>query len=226
MDEAHVSRVGRPPPRSESRELLRAYRFRGDTDARDRLVELNMPLVRALARRYANRGEPIEDLVQVGAIGLLHAIERFDLDRRGDLAPYAVPTILGEITHHLRDRGSIVRIPRRLVDSRIASAPVSLASYDEMDARLGDSIATEAPYDSSEERLTLVAGLRRLTVRERRIMHLRFFVGMSQDEIARREGISQVQVSRLIRASLERLRSSLAVTGAPEARRPTPRVGV
>ena len=223
MDEAHVSRVGRPiPPRSDSRELLRAYRFRGDTDARDRLVELNMPLVRALARRYANRGEPIEDLVQVGAIGLLHAIERFDLDRRGDLAPYAVPTILGEITHHLRDRGSIVRIPRR----RVASPPVALASYDEMDARLGDSIATETPYDSSEDRLTLVASLRRLTVRERRIMHMRFFAGMSQEEIARREGISQVQVSRLIRASLKRLRSALAFTGAAEPPRPTRRVGV
>ena len=185
-----------------------------------------MPLVRALARRYANRGEPIEDLVQVGAIGLLHAIERFDLDRRGDLAPYAVPTIVGEITHHLRDRGSVVRIPRRRAHSWIASPPVALASYDEMDARLGDSIATEAPYDSSEERLTLVASLRRLTVRERRIMHLRFFAGMSQAEIARREGISQVQVSRLIRASLERLRSALAVTGAAEPPRPTRRGGV
>ena len=62
------------------------------------------PLVIDAQTTQLGRGEPIEDLVQVGAIGLLHAIERFDLDRRGDLAPYAVPTIVGEITHHLRDR--------------------------------------------------------------------------------------------------------------------------
>ena len=224
MSVAHIGPVGRPARSgNESRELLRAYRCRGDASARDRLVELHLPLVRTLARRYVNRGEPLEDLVQVGSIGLLHAIERFDLDRGPDLAGYAAPTIAGEIRHHLRDRAAVVRIPRRYVDSTAARSPVSLSTSDETDARLGRAISIDAPYASSEDRLTLVAGLRRLTVRERRIMHLRFFVGLSQDEIARREGISQVQVSRLIRASLERMRRALAVTAAAGARSPRSR---
>ena len=200
------------PARSsaECRDLLQAYRCRGDTVARDRLVELHMPLVRALARRYVNRGEPLEDLVQIGSIGLLQAIERFDPDRGRDLAGFAVPTIAGEIRHHLRDRATVVRIPRRYADSGAPRSAVALSSTDEADGRLGRALATDAPYDSSEDRLTLVAGLRLLTVRERRIMHLRFFAGLSQDEIAEQVGVSQVQVSRLIRASLERMRRALS----------------
>ena len=227
MHVAHVGSVVRPPrSRNESRELLQAYRCRGDTVARDRLVELHMGLVRTLAKRYANRGEPLEDLVQVGSIGLLQAIERFDPDRGRDFVGYALPTIAGEIRHHLRDRGAVVRIPRRCVDSNGARSPVSLSASEDTDARLSNAVATDAPYDSSEDRLTLVASLRLLTVRERRIMHLRFFAGLSQDEIARREGISQVHVSRIIRASLERMRGALTVNGAAEARSPRSRVGV
>ena len=226
MSVAHVGPVVRPPrSRNESRELLEAYRRRGDTVARDRLVELHMPLVRTLARRYVNRGEPLEDLVQVGSIGLLQAIERFDLDRWQDLVDYAVPTIAGEIRHHLRDRAAVVRIPRGHVDSNAARSPVPLSASGETDARLGDAMATEAPYASSEDRLTLVASLRRLTARERRIMHLRYFAGLSQDEIARREGLSQVHVSRLIRASLARMRA-LAVDGMSGAQGARSRVGL
>jgi RNA polymerase sigma-B factor len=206
---AEVSSVGRSRRSFEStRELLRAYRSRGDTAARDRLVELHMPLVRSLARRYANRGEQLEDLVQVGSIGLLQAIERFDPARGRALAGFAAPTIAGEIRHHLRDRATVVRIPRH-VDPATARSALALSTSVEGDARLGPALATDAPYDSSEDRLTLVAGLRKLTVRERRIMHLRYFAGLSQDEIARQVGLSQVQVSRLIRASLERMRGSL-----------------
>jgi RNA polymerase sigma-B factor len=210
MTVAIVDPVARPDRSThESRELLEAYRSRGDTAARDRLVELHMPLVRALARRYVNCGETIEDLVQVGSIGLLHAIERFDPDRGRDLAAFAVPTIAGEIRHHLRDRATVVRVPRGHLDAT-ARLPVSLSTSDETGGRLGRAVATDAPYDSSEDRLTLVAGLRTLTLRDRRIMHLRFFAGLSQDEIASQVGLSQVQVSRLIRASLERMRGALA----------------
>ena len=78
-------------------ELLRAYHEEGDRAARDRLVEEMLPLVRSLASRYAGRGEQVEDLVQVGAIGLIKAIDRFDLERGVELTTYAVPTIVGEI---------------------------------------------------------------------------------------------------------------------------------
>jgi RNA polymerase sigma-B factor len=81
--------------------------------ARERLIEEHMYLVLGLARRYAHRGERLDDLVQVGAIGLIKAVDRFKPDRGVELRDYAVPTIVGEIKRHLRDRGSTIRIPRR-----------------------------------------------------------------------------------------------------------------
>jgi len=101
-------------PTMSQRELLVAYREGGEIRARDRLVEEMMPLVRSLAGRYANRGEPFEDLVQVGAIGLVKALDRFDLDRGVEISTYAVPTIVGEIRRHFRDRAWSVHVPRRL----------------------------------------------------------------------------------------------------------------
>jgi RNA polymerase sigma-B factor len=93
--------------------LLVAYHHDGDLEARDRaLVEL-MPLVRALAGRYAGRGEPLEDLVQVGSIGLIKAVDRFDVDRGVGFASYAVPTIVGEIRRHFRDKAWALHVPRR-----------------------------------------------------------------------------------------------------------------
>ena len=83
--------------------LLEAYRA-GDDERTDRIVDRYMPLVRSLASRYAGRGEPLEDLVQVGSIGLLLAIERFDTERGVQFTTYAVPTIVGEIQRHFRDR--------------------------------------------------------------------------------------------------------------------------
>ena len=97
-------------------DLLEAYRVRGDRDARDRLVQELMPLVGSLARRYAGRGEPLDDLVQVGAIGLIKAIDRFDVERGVEFSTYAVPTIVGEIKRHFRDRSWSVHVPRRLKD--------------------------------------------------------------------------------------------------------------
>jgi RNA polymerase sigma-B factor len=94
--------------------LLVAYHRDGDQNAREQaLVEL-MPLVRALASRYAGRGEPLEDLVQVGSIGLIKAVDRFDVNRGVDFASYAVPTIVGEIRRHFRDKAWAMHVPRRL----------------------------------------------------------------------------------------------------------------
>jgi RNA polymerase sigma-B factor len=104
--------------REEVRHLFRAYQKSTDDEERaalrERLVEQFIGLVEFLARRFRNRGEPVEDLVQVGTIGLLKAIERFDLDREVEFSTYATPTIVGELKRHFRDKGWAVRVPRRL----------------------------------------------------------------------------------------------------------------
>src|SRR4026209_138666 len=101
-------------PNPEDTKLLRAYHEQGDLAARDQLIEQYMSLVRSLARRYAYRGEQLDDLVQIGAIGLIKAIDRFDVDRGVELTTYATPNIMGEIKRHFRDKGWSVRGPRGL----------------------------------------------------------------------------------------------------------------
>ncbi len=132
-------------------DLLEAYRLNRDRVARDRLVEELMPLVRSLARRYAGRGEPLEDLVQVGAIGLIKAIDRFDLERGVELSTYAVPTILGEIRRHFRDRSWGVHVPRRMKELSLRVSRV----VDDLSSELGRSptvaeIATAAEVEEED----------------------------------------------------------------------------
>ena len=235
--------------RGRTADLLRSYRA-GDLTARARLIELHLPLVRALARRYANRGERLEDLVQVGSIGLIEAIDRFDPERGSDLVSFAVPTITGEIRNHLRDRTTVVRIPRRAgqlnvrvraeteslasrlrraptlaelaretgvgendvaeaIETERARSPLPLPTGNGSGAETDTAILVDGVFDSSEDRLLLAAGFRALDARQRRILHLSFFAGLSQAEIAAEVGLSQIQVSRVIRASLERLRGAI-----------------
>ena len=99
--------------------LLRRYHEEGDLQAREQLIEQYMSLVRSLARRYSYRGEQLEDLVQIGAIGLIKAIDRFDLDRGVELTTYATPNIIGEIKRHFRDKGWSVRVPRGLQELNV-----------------------------------------------------------------------------------------------------------
>jgi RNA polymerase sigma-B factor len=238
------------------RALLRRYHEQGDRAAREQLIEQYMSLVRSLARRYANRGEQLDDLVQIGAIGLIKAIDRFDLDRGVELTTYATPNIIGEIKRHFRDKGWAVRVPRglqelsvqlsRLVEqltvqlgrsptiAEIAEAAdaeeeavlealesgraytsVSLSSAggpdddDELDPL--ESIGSEEhQYEVSEDRAVLAPGFQVLDERERMILHLRFFEGLTQSQIAQQIGISQMHVSRLIRRSLEKIREEIA----------------
>jgi len=91
--------------------LFRRYARFGDLAARDELVERFLPLARQLARRYQRGGEPLDDLVQVASLGLLKAIDRFDPSRETAFSSFAVPTILGELKRHFRDRGWSVRVP-------------------------------------------------------------------------------------------------------------------
>ncbi len=239
------------------KELLRRYHEHGDLAAREQLIEQYMSLVRSLARRYSYRGEQLDDLVQIGAIGLIKAIDRFDLDRGVELTTYATPNIIGEIKRHFRDRGWSVRVPRglqelnvqlsRLIEQltvqlsrsptipelakaagveeeEVLEAIESGRAYSSLSLSTGggsdedgelDPLETlgeiEHQYEVSEDRAVLAPGFRVLDERERTILHLRFFEGLTQSQIAQQVGISQMHVSRLIRRSLEKIRAEIAV---------------
>jgi RNA polymerase sigma-B factor len=245
-------------PRIEDKILLRKYHEEGDLQAREKLIEQYMSLVRALARRYSYRGEQLEDLVQIGAIGLIKAIDRFDLDRGVELTTYATPNIIGEIKRHFRDKGWSVRVPRglqelnvqlsRLVESltvQLGRSPTipelakaagveeeaalealeSGRAYSSLSLSVGgggggdgdedidpmESIGTEEhEFEVSEDRAVLAPGFAVLDERERKILQLRFFDGLTQSQIAQQVGISQMHVSRLIRRSLEKIREEIA----------------
>lgn len=100
--------------KDRTRELFRRYKEEGDEEAREQLIESHLNLVRFLASKFKNRGEPMEDLVQVGSVGLIKAIDRFEPDRGLEFTTFATPTIMGEIKRHFRDKGWSVRVPRRL----------------------------------------------------------------------------------------------------------------
>ncbi|MHB1391383.1 MAG: SigB/SigF/SigG family RNA polymerase sigma factor [Thermoleophilia bacterium] len=100
--------------RDEVNSLFQAYKDNHDPAIKNVLVDAFLDLVHSLARRFANRGEPLDDLVQVGSIGLLKAIDRFDPDRNVQFTTYAVPTIVGELRRYFRDRASAIRVPRGL----------------------------------------------------------------------------------------------------------------
>ncbi len=225
--------------------LLRRYHEHGDLQAREQLIEQYMSLVRSLARRYSYRGEQLDDLVQIGSIGLIKAIDRFDIDRGVELTTYATPNIIGEIKRHFRDRGWAVRVPRGLqeltvqlgrsptipelakaagveeeevleaLESGRAYSSLSLSSGggtedgEELDPleSLGE---VEHQYEVSEDRAVLAPGFKVLDDRERTILHLRFFEGLTQSQIAQQVGISQMHVSRLIRRALEKIRDEIA----------------
>ncbi len=243
-------------PSSADKVLLRRYHEHGDLAAREQLIEQYMSLVRSLARRYSYRGEQLDDLVQIGAIGLIKAIDRFDINRGVELTTYATPNIIGEIKRHFRDRGWSVRVPRglqelnvqlsRLMESltvehgrsptitelakaagveeeEVLEALESGRAYNSLSLSGGggnnedgeldplESLGTEEhEYEISEDRAVLAPGMRILDERERKILHLRFFEGLTQSQIAQQVGISQMHVSRLIRRSIEKMREEIA----------------
>ena len=236
--------------------LLRRYHEDGDLGAREQLIERYMSLVRSLARRYAYRGEQLDDLVQIGAIGLIKAIDRFDLERGVELTTYATPNIIGEIKRHFRDKGWSVRVPRGLQELNVqvsklieqltvqlgrsptipelakaagveeeqvlealesgraySSVSLSTGGGSDEDGELDplESLGSiEHEYEISEDRAVLAPGFKVLDERERKILHLRFFSGLTQSQIAEEIGISQMHVSRLIRRSLEKIREEIA----------------
>jgi RNA polymerase sigma-B factor len=237
----------------ERKRLLHAYKAEGDTAARDQLIADLMPLVRSLALRYVGRGEMLDDLIQVGSIGLINAIDRFDPERGVELTTYAVPTILGEIQRHFRDKAWAVHVPRsvkelnvrlaRLLDGltaelgrsptieelakaadaeeeQVIEALESANAYsvrslsapfdDDSQASLPELIGEEERgYEGVEDGALVEAGLEGLDERERRIVELRFFQGLTQSQIAAEIGISQMHVSRLLRRALHTMRGRI-----------------
>jgi RNA polymerase sigma-B factor len=198
--------------RAAARALLRDYHRRGDLGARARLIQQYLPLVRRLARKYVGHGEQFEDLVQVGSIGLIKAVDRFSLERDVDLASYAIPTIDGEIKRHLRDRAWPIRIPRRLheLDPTLRTRVAELV--DGLNGEFDVEASVERGYELGEDRIALARGFHVLDERERLILRLAFFEGLSQAQIAPRVGISQIHVSRLTRRALAKLRAEIGRT--------------
>ena len=238
-----------------TKKLFRKYRLEGDEDARDELITMYLNLVKYLASRFRNRGEPIDDLIQVGTIGLIKAIDRFDIERQVEFTTYATPTIVGELKRYFRDKGWAIKVPRRLqelsfkvnqaVDAltqRLQRSPtiaeigdylgvtpeevleametseaynfVSLESDRGGDGADSFSILEYIGHDDAlmaviDDRTTLSVAFKQLTPQEQRVLYLRFFEGLTQTEIARQLGISQMQVSRLLRRTLRILRENI-----------------
>lgn len=221
----------------------------GDEEAANTLVELNLPLVKSIAKRYARWDTDFEDLCQIGAIGLIKAINRFDFSYNTRFSTYAVSLIIGEIKRHLRDDG-MLKVSRALKSLAAAAA----AASDKLGGKLGrsariDEIAEclkvseeelsfalnaatpykslhESGFDDSTvccedmigdsfkceesmlERAQIRRSMRILTDKEKRIVLLRYFRGMTQSEIAAMMGVSQVQISRIERGAIERMKEA------------------
>lgn len=119
-----MNRRYRRPDKARTRRLLIAYHKHGDQRARERVIAEQLPLAEFLARKFAGRGEPVEDLVQVGSVGLIKAVDRFDVDRNIEFSTYATPNILGEIKRYFRDKGWAMRVPRGLQELRQSAKEV------------------------------------------------------------------------------------------------------
>jgi RNA polymerase sigma-B factor len=179
---------------------------------RSRLIEDHLPLVRHIAGRFAGRGERLEDLVQVGAIGLIGAVDRRDPERTGSLTAYVASCVEGEIRRHLRDRCAVVRIPRRIQQdvALAAAARMHLPLEDDLDA----PVALGEPVDElSLARAMVTSAAHSLDRRERRVVALRYFGDLSQAEISGMVGVSQVHVSRLLQGAIEKMRARLDPDG-------------
>lgn len=241
--------------REDLRPKFAEFAATGDGSLRDELVEKNLGLAHHLARRFLNRGETYDDLLQVASMALVKAVDRFDPEQGVAFATFATRTILGELKRHFRDKGWAVRAPRRiqelyvrlggsvaLLSQELGRSPTITELARDVDATeeevlealeagqgyratsietpiggsedesVGDRLgADDAGFDLAETRAELSHLLATLSPRERMIIGLRFFDGLTQSEIAARVGISQMHVSRLLRRALDSLRTLYGV---------------
>ena len=265
-EERRRQRAKRPPregkvawDKERTRELFRLYKEEGDEEAREQLIVSHLNLVRFLASKFKNRGEPLDDLLQVGTIGLIKAIDRFDPDRGLEFTTFATPTIMGEIKRHFRDKGWSVRVPRRLQElsakvnqttddlTRELQRPPSVAevaerlgaTVDEVLEAMESSTAYSAvPLEGTgqdteddapsvldhyvsedddlarlDDRMVIEDAIKSFAPREQEVVRMRFEQGLTQVEIAEKMGISQVQVSRLLRKVLKQIQERLDPEG-------------
>ena len=251
-----------PPPGGADRMLFERFAATRDPADRDAIVERFLPLARQLAASYQRPTEPFDDIYQVACYALVKAVDRFELERGRAFTSYAVPTIVGEIKRHFRDRTWAVRVPRDLqelslrVDRTVSDLTRRLgrqpsvaevaqavdvepedvleameASYayransldapragtDEDDGEtLGDSLGeADDGFTRAEHRVLIANLLRSLPAREREVLRMRFEDEFTQAEIGARIGVSQMQVSRILRSTLARLHT--IVTAADRA---------
>jgi RNA polymerase sigma-B factor len=237
--------------RARKDRMIFVRREAGDPRARDELIERFLPLARSLARRYDHSGEPLEDLVQVASLALVKAVDRYELARGCAFSSFAVPTIVGELKRHFRDRGWVVRPPREVqeltlrvdcaiehltrqldraptvselatavgstdedvleaLQARTARSALSLQApahgEDEQAAALQDTIGVnDAGYLRAESCMLLDGLLRCVSPRTREILRLRFEQDLNQAEIGVLVGVSQMQVSRILRQAIHQL---------------------
>lgn len=243
--------------KQKTKELFKRYKETGDEQAREQLVLAHLNLARFLASKFKNRGESLDDLVQVATIGLIKAIDRFDISRGLEFTTFATPTIMGEIKRHFRDKGWSVRVPRRLqelsakvtqVSDKLTEKLQRSPSVDEIAQALGvsvdevleamesahayTSVSLDVPQgddddgtqsstvidkyalvdedlESSDDRIVLEQAIKDFSEREQQIIRMRFLEGFTQVEIAQKLQISQVQVSRLLRKTLQKFQEKL-----------------
>src|SRR5437764_846823 len=232
--------------------LFTRWQQGGDQRARDELVQRFLPLARKLARRYSGAREPFDDLLQVASLGLVKAIDRYDLSRGTAFSSFAVPTILGELKRYFRDLGWAVHVPRgaqelalkveegqQHLTARTGRPPsvyelaeyLELSTEDVLDAletagahhcvsldtprddadgeagTLADSFGeADARFEFVEASVSIAAAAQQLSARERRVLELRFVRDLTQTQIADLIGVSQMQVSRILRRALAQLR--------------------
>ena len=245
--------------KERTRELFRRYKEEGDEEAREQLIVSHVNLVRYIAAKFKNRGEPLDDLIHVGTIGLIKAIDRFDPSRGLEFTTYATPTIMGEIKRHFRDKGWTIRVPRRLqeLSAKVNSATDELTaqfqrspSIEEVADYLGttadevlEAMESSSAYSSvplegqgnneeddapsvidryasvdgdleaSDDRMVLEEVIGEFPEADQQAIRMRFIDGMTQVEIAKRLGISQVQVSRMLRRALRRIQDKIDPEG-------------
>jgi RNA polymerase sigma-B factor len=229
----------------EEHVLFSRLRAHGRDADREQAVHRYLPLARSLAHRYRYSGEPTDDLEQVASLGLLKAIDRFDPARGSAFSSFAVPTILGELRRHFRDRTWALRAPRPLQEltvrieeqrdvltsalgrqptiaelaERLNTSDEQILQALELDAAhhlvpLEGEDTDDTPgriddgYARAEDRAVLLPLLGTLSARDAEIVLLRFRNDLTQDDIARRVGVSQMQVSRVLSRSLAQLREA------------------
>ncbi|HEU4868709.1 MAG TPA: SigB/SigF/SigG family RNA polymerase sigma factor [Actinomycetota bacterium] len=256
--EAPEETVVLPPTTAEIADEL--FQRLPDAAARDELVLLFRPLARYLARRFAGRGEPVEDLEQVASIALIKAVDRFDRGREVKFSTYATVTIVGELKRHFRDKGWALNVPRRVKEISLhveravselnqmlghsptvkeiaeytgsteeevvegieamhaySTTPLDAPTDEDKSSPLNRLSIQDDSLEVLESWVSVKSVLKTLPDRDRKILHLRFFKGMTQTQIAAELGISQMHVSRLLSGTLRKVRDRLGPMESPSA---------